>query len=115
MMKKYLTIGEVSEEAEVPAYTLRYWESEFNLLRPARRESGQRRYTQNDLHTVEIIKKLLYERGYSISGAKKQLPLELKKSRGQMEFELSASGAALQELSRIKKDLLDIRKMLSDA
>ena len=108
-----MTIGEISEQTDVPAYTLRYWESEFKLLRPLRRESGQRRYTQSDLHTVEKIKKLLYEKKYSIAGAKKQLMQELKPSNAQMEFGLSTSGVALQELNRIKKDLLDIKKMLS--
>ncbi len=113
-MKKYLTIGEVSEMTDIPAYTLRYWESEFNLLRPLRRESGQRRYTRNDLHTIEKIKKLLYENKYSISGAKKQLLKEKKQSAGQMELELSVSGAALQELNKIKKDLLEIKSILTE-
>ncbi|NLB35073.1 MAG: MerR family transcriptional regulator [Elusimicrobia bacterium] len=114
-MKKYFTIGEVSERTDIPAYTLRYWESEFKLLRPLRRESGQRRYTQSDLHTVEKIKKLLYEKKYSIAGAKKQLIQELKSSSSQMEFKLSASGVVLQELKKVEKDLLDIKKMLSES
>ncbi len=112
-MKKYLTIGEISNITDVPDYTLRYWESEFNLLRPLRRESGQRRYTHDDLHTIEKIKNLLYEQKYSIAGAKKELMKE-KKQKGQMNFELSVSSAAVKELQRIKRDLLDIKNMLSD-
>jgi len=99
---------------DVPSHTLRYWESEFNLLRPMRRESGQRRYTQNDIHTIEKIKELLYEKKFSIAGAKKHLVREKKQSAGQLELDLSASSAAMQELIQIKKDLLDLRKILSD-
>ena len=114
MLKKYLTIGEVSNICDVPTYTLRYWESEFNLLRPMKRESGQRRYTQNDVHTIEKIKTLLYEKKYSISGAKKQLIKEKKISAGQMELELTTSSRIVHELNQVKRDLLEIRKILSE-
>ncbi len=109
--KKYLTIGEVSNITEVPAHTLRYWETEFNLLRPMKRVSGQRRYTRGDLQTVEKIKKLLYEDKYSISGAKKQL-LKEKKQPPQMEWEFLSAGIGAKELKELKTELLDIRELL---
>ncbi len=113
MKKKYLTIGEVSNITQVPKYTLRYWESEFKLLRPIRRSSGQRRYTQDDIHTIKKIKKLLNKDKYSIAGAKKQLVREKKMAGKQMEMPLKMAGPAIEELKKIKKDLLNIKKILN--
>jgi DNA-binding transcriptional MerR regulator len=112
MQKKYLTISEVSNLTNIPSHTLRYWEAEFKLLRPMRRESGQRRYTQNDLHTVEKIKTLLYEKKYSIAGAKKQLTKEKKLYANQLEIPLTTSSAALDVLKKAKEDLLKIKEQL---
>lgn len=109
--KKYLTIGEVSNITEVPPHTLRYWEDEFNLLRPLKRESGQRRYTSADLKTVEKIKKLLYEEKYSIAGAKKHL-LKEKSQSAQTEMPFFKSTIDSVVLKEIKKDLLDIKELL---
>lgn len=113
MEKKYLTISDVSNMTNVPRHTLRYWESEFKLLRPMRRESGQRRYTQNDILTIENIKTLLYEKKYSIAGAKKQLNKEKKQFSNQMEIPLTTSTAALLTLKKVKAELLKIRDTLS--
>ena len=114
MNKKYLTIGEVSNITNVPTHTLRYWESEFKLLRPMRRESGQRRYTNNDIHTIEKIKTLLYEKKYSISGAKRQLVKEKKQgATDQLEMNLSVSSNAVRILKKAKEDLLNIKELLS--
>ncbi len=74
-------IGEVAELVGIKPYVLRYWESEFSLLRPKKASNNQRMYTGKDLETVFLIKKLLYRDRYSIQGAKKALSnakLELK-------------------------------------
>ena len=115
MQKKYLTIGEVSNITNVPTHTLRYWESEFKLLRPMRRESGQRRYTYNDIHTIEKIKTLLYEKKYSISGAKGQLVKEKRQGTAtdQLEMNLLISSNAVKILKKAKEDLLNIKEILS--
>jgi DNA-binding transcriptional MerR regulator len=114
MKKKYLTIGEVANITNIPTHTLRYWESEFKLLRPLRRESGQRRYIHNDVHTIEKIKTLLYEKKYSIAGAKKQLVKEKKQGyTDQLEMNLSVSSNAVKILKKTKQDLLSIREILS--
>ncbi|MFH1416032.1 MAG: MerR family transcriptional regulator [Elusimicrobiota bacterium] len=112
MNKKYLTISEVSNVTSIPPHTLRYWESEFKLLRPMRRLSGQRRYTQNDVHTIEKIKTLLYEKKYSIAGAKKRLTQEKKLIGQQQELPLTTSDTALKVLKKVKEDLLKIKEQL---
>ena len=71
--KHYFNIGETSLITQVPAYTLRYWESELNLPRPVRRPSGHRRYTRKDLETIFSIKELLYDRKLTLAGAKRTL------------------------------------------
>ncbi len=71
--KRYFTIGEVSELCHVKAHVLRYWEQEFAQLKPAKRRGNRRYYQHKDVHLVQHIKHLLYEEGYTISGAKAQL------------------------------------------
>lgn len=66
-------IGEVATFARVEPHVLRYWETEFPALRPAKTPSGQRLYRQTDVDTVLAIKRLLYEEGFTIAGARKQL------------------------------------------
>ena len=79
--KMLFKIGEVSGFASIKPYVLRYWESEFSLLRPKKASNNQRMYTKKDVEIVLLIKKLLYRDRYSIQGAKKALvnmKLELK-------------------------------------
>ena len=71
-------IGEVCRLADVQPYVLRYWESEFPVLSPDRNAAGPRSYTAKELRIIERIKKLLYDEGYTIAGAKKRLETELK-------------------------------------
>lgn len=66
-------IGEVASLTEIQPYVLRYWETEFPMLRPAKSSHGQRRYRHRDIETVLTIKRLLYEQGFTIAGARKQL------------------------------------------
>jgi DNA-binding transcriptional MerR regulator len=71
--KLYFKIAEVLKLAAIQPYVLKYWETEFPQLAAGRQESGQRVYTRQDLDAILRIKKLLYEDGYTISGAKKQM------------------------------------------
>ena len=75
--KLYYRIGEVETITEIPAYVLRYWESEFPALAPAKNSSGQRIYRRRDIETILRIKQLLYEEGFTIAGAKKRLEVEM--------------------------------------
>ncbi len=76
--KLFFKIGEVCELTETQPYVLRYWESEFPALAPAKNNSGQRIFRRRDIETILRIKSLLYEEGFTIAGAKKKLEQELK-------------------------------------
>ncbi|TAK75084.1 MAG: MerR family transcriptional regulator [Gammaproteobacteria bacterium] len=71
--KLYFTISEVSDLCAVKAYVLRYWEQEFPQLRPLKRRGNRRYYQPNDVLLVRQIRKLLYEDGFTIEGARAQL------------------------------------------
>ena len=71
--KKNFRIGEVAEIAAVESYVLRFWETEFTSLCPTKSKSNQRMYTQEDVGVVLRIRDLLYEDGFTIEGARKQL------------------------------------------
>ncbi|HXV64099.1 MAG TPA: MerR family transcriptional regulator [Vicinamibacteria bacterium] len=76
--KLFFKIGEVCELTDTQPYVLRYWESEFTALAPAKNNSGQRIYRRRDIETILRIKELLYEEGFTIAGAKKKLEQEMK-------------------------------------
>src|SRR5438445_12634434 len=76
--KLYFRIGEVSKLCRLPAYVLRFWETEFPQLKPVKSSTGQRMYRQRDVENVLRIKKLLYEEGYTIAGARQFLKGESK-------------------------------------
>ena len=110
--KLYFRIGEVADLTEVPAYVLRYWESEFKLLRPKKNPAGQRLYRKQDVELVLRIKSLLYGERLTLEGAKKRL---LAESRGEAEpLEAGAREAAYGEaLKRVRGRLEAIRSLLS--
>jgi DNA-binding transcriptional MerR regulator len=69
--KVFYKIGEVSDITKLPAYVLRFWESEFNFLKPRKSRGHQRLYVQRDIEQVLEIKRMLYEEGYTIAGVKR--------------------------------------------
>lgn len=71
--KRYFTISEVSSLCGVKPHVLRYWEQEFTELRPSKRRGNRRYYVREDVELVRQISTLLYEQGFTISGARKQL------------------------------------------
>ncbi|MCW5589546.1 MAG: MerR family transcriptional regulator [Legionellales bacterium] len=77
LSKRYYTIGEVSDLCAVKSHVLRYWEQEFPQLNPLKRKGNRRYYQQKDIILVQRIKELLYEQGFTISGARTQLSLPL--------------------------------------
>jgi DNA-binding transcriptional MerR regulator len=101
--KLYYRIGEVVTITEVPAYVLRYWESEFRLLRPKKNPAGQRLYRRRDLDLVLRIKTLLYGERLTLEGAKKRLVAE---SRGPAQLDLGVRGSALEAALRRMRDQL---------
>lgn len=71
--KTYYRIGEVARITRVKPYVLRFWESEFKVMSPPKSRSKQRMYRRRDIDTILTIKKLLYEQGFTIKGARKRL------------------------------------------
>jgi len=96
----------------VPAYVLRYWESEFKLLRPKKNPAGQRLYRRRDLELVQRIKALLYDERLTLEGAKKRLIAESRKSSQQLDLGMREATYA-QALKRVRERLLALRARLS--
>jgi len=71
--KRYFTIGEVAELCAVKAHVLRYWEQEFTQLRPVKRRGNRRYYQHHEVLLIRRIRELLYEEGFTISGARQRL------------------------------------------
>lgn len=79
--KIYFRIGEVGSLAKLPTYVLRFWETEFPQLRPTKSSTGQRMYRRRDVEFVMRIRKLLYEDGFTIAGARERLREEARQGR----------------------------------
>jgi DNA-binding transcriptional MerR regulator len=109
--KLYFRIGEVARLCRLPAYVLRFWETEFPQLKPIKSSTGQRMYRQRDLEYVLRIKTLLYDQGYTIAGARQQLRTEAKavKSVG-LPFPRRAPA---DRLKRVRQGLQEILTILS--
>ncbi|MCX7995317.1 MAG: MerR family transcriptional regulator [candidate division WOR-3 bacterium] len=106
--KEFYSIKEVSQMLEIPAYVLRYWEKEFPMLRPHRNRLGRRFYTKKDIEIVRMIKVILYEQGYTISGARKKLA-SITQGPEQLTLPLSD---ALKIIKEVKEELKKIRSLL---
>jgi len=96
----------------VPSYVLRYWESEFKLLRPKKNPAGQRLYRRRDLELVQRIKALLYDERLTLEGAKKRLLVESRRGSEQLELGMKEATYAAA-LRRIRERLLAVRTRLS--
>jgi len=94
--KLFFKIGEVCEITDTQPYVLRYWESEFTALAPAKNSSGQRIYRRRDIETVLRIKQLLYDEGFTIAGAKKRLEAELAAKSPTPQSQAAASAELLE-------------------
>src|SRR5574337_1229787 len=77
--KRYFTIGEVSELCAVKAHVLRYWEQEFTQLRPVKRRGNRRYYQHHEVLLIRRIRELLYEEGFTISGARQRLEHDVQR------------------------------------
>ncbi len=101
--KLYYTISEVCDLTQLKQYVLRYWENEFDLLKPSKNRSGNRIYTKEDIDNILLIKKLLYEEKYTIEGAKRKLAEEgsLLEARSEMDIQ-----EVIQDIRSEIKDLI---------
>lgn len=107
----YFRIGEVAELCHLPAYVLRFWETEFPQLKPVKSSTGQRMYRRKDVENVIRIKKLLYEEGFTIAGARQHLRAETKNDKKQVPLPFPTSTNA--GLTPIRQGLREILTMLS--
>jgi DNA-binding transcriptional MerR regulator len=111
--KIFFKIGEVSKITGIKPYVLRYWESEFSIIRPKKNRVGQRVYTKKELERILEIKKLLYDERYSIAGAKKKILSDLKQTAPQMSLNLSEEEIYKKLLCDIKNDLQSLSHKLN--
>jgi len=109
--KLYFRIGEVANLCRLPAYVLRFWESEFPQLKPVKSSTGQRMYRKRDVENVLRIKQLLYEQGFTIAGARQQLRAETKPDKTQPAIPFPSQSTA--EIQHIRQGLREILSMLS--
>jgi DNA-binding transcriptional MerR regulator len=109
--KLYFRIGEVASLCRLPAYVLRFWETEFPQLKPVKSSTGQRMYRKRDVESVVRIKKLLYEDGFTIAGARVQLREENKSERNQsaLPFPMNSS----LSVAHLRNELQQILHILS--
>ncbi len=101
--KRYFTIGEVSELCGVKPHVLRYWEQEFTQLKPVKRRGNRRYYQHHEVLLIRRIRELLYEQGFTISGARNKLD----------SAEVPQAPAAVPvDLARVRAELQDILHLL---
>lgn len=109
--KLYYKIGEVSEITGIEPYVLRYWESEFKIISPARSKSKQRLYRKKDLELIMEIKHLLHDERFTIEGAKKKLQKTGRGRARQLDFGFQDKEYR-EILFNMKEELEKIRSLL---
>ena len=109
--KLYFRIGEVAALCRLPAYVLRLWETEFPQLKPVKSSTGQRMFRKRDVESVVRIKKLLYEDGFTIAGARVQLREETKSERSQTALAFPTTHPV--NVAHLRNELQQILHILS--
>jgi DNA-binding transcriptional MerR regulator len=113
--KLYFRIGEVARLCSVAPYVLRFWETEFTQLKPNKSGTGQRLYRRRDVEMALRVKRLLYDEGYTIAGARQAIQAETrnKRSSGQPELPLPQQQQSVQALeARVHKVRKELREIL---
>ncbi len=127
--KRYFTIGEVSDLCGVKPYVLRYWEQEFTQLRPMKRRGNRRYYQHHEVLLIRRIRDLLYEQGFTISGARNRLADEISEEGSGSADDADAVSAAIAiatavavaephepvgelDMASLREELLSIRELL---
>ena len=106
--KRYFTIGEVSELCGVKPHVLRYWEQEFTQLKPLKRRGNRRYYQHHEVLLIRRIRELLYEQGFTISGARNRLD----ENKGGAAAAKRAKSATPADLPAVRNELLQILELL---
>jgi DNA-binding transcriptional MerR regulator len=111
--KRYFTIGEVSELCGVKPHVLRYWEQEFTQLKPVKRRGNRRYYQHHEVLLVRRIRELLYEQGFTISGARNRLDESFTSSaRSAARMEPAETNGEEVDLSTMRQELRSIIELL---
>jgi len=109
--KLFFKIGEAAEIVGLEQHVLRYWEDEFDALKPSKNRSGQRQYQKKDIDQILRIKRLLYTEKFTLAGAKKKLK-ERKKKDDQMDFGFENNKSLKEWKKKTKRELSAILKIL---
>ena len=112
--KLYRSISEVSDLVGVKAHVLRYWETQFSMLRPKKNRAGNRMYRPDELKLLLRIKELLYDRRYTIAGARRTLMAERKEEPAQVELGFADAEKKLM-LHDVKTELRQLAERLRAA
>ncbi len=106
--KTYHSISEVSLSLDIRPHVLRYWETQFPMLRPRKGRSGSRMYKESDVELLRRIKTLLYEKGFTIKGARRRLRLEQRKEPNEGQLALGIENPWAQGLAAIRGELVEL-------
>ncbi len=106
--KRYFTIGEVSELCGVKAHVLRYWEQEFTQLKPVKRSGNRRYYQHHEVLLIRRIRELLYEQGFTISGARNRLD-----HPGEVQTPVGVHAAAGLNVAALRREIREIIALLN--
>ncbi len=111
--KRYFTIGEVSELCGVKPHVLRYWEQEFTQLKPVKRRGNRRYYQHHEVLLIRRIRELLYEQGFTISGARNKLDSRILEANGDDDAVPDAGPTVdADQLADIRNELVEILALL---
>lgn len=102
--KRYYSIGEVAEAFRVNASLIRFWEKEFDVIKPKKNAKGNRKFTPEDIKNLELIYHLVKERGFTLEGAKIHLKEEKQKTLSNFEI--------IRKLETIKAELVNLKNQL---
>ena len=105
--KLYYSIGEVSKMVELKSYVLRYWETEFKQLSPPKNRAGNRTYRKKDINLIIKIKDLLYNKKFTIEGARNMLGVE-------KHSETTLLNKQLDAIASLKRELLEIIRIINE-
>lgn len=104
--KKYYSIGEVASQLGIAASQIRFWESEFDIIRPQKNRNGKRQFTKEDIERLKTVHHLVKTRGYTLQGAKQLLKNNARGVRDNMEV--------IESLQEVKSFLLELRERLEN-
>ncbi|HKO87271.1 MAG TPA: MerR family transcriptional regulator [Burkholderiales bacterium] len=107
--KRYFTIGEVSDLCGVKPHVLRYWEQEFTQLKPVKRRGNRRYYQHHEVLLIRRIRELLYEQGFTISGARNRLD-ETARERGAAKVDMPEANL---DFAGLRREIATVLQMLT--